>query len=291
MRTSKSSLTLIRFALILSFLAAGMFSCSEEPLGYIYRPTQKDEVDLARHTERVVSSMYDHLDEVVTLLDEASHTTDYMAILPGGWQAVTEVVGGFRRNYLDRTYQMLIFDSNPMSGAIRTPSNIEYYYTSLINFENWRTGEFYTDIDEYMHLTVEYAEGRTDLKNVEGWFNIKRSIKFEEEVETEYGSYTWTYYQYPTWIIRIEDFSIDPYDQHARLVIEGTFPHLDEINQYREDHVSGEISISEDGVGVGEMYLYGEPAVRIYFTGRGAGFEGYFRLQSQDYSKIHKFED
>lgn len=287
-----------RLVLLLPFLALILFGCSEQPLGYIYRPIQRDAVSLARVTEDISSSLFDHVDLVVSLLEDASHTQNYKSIFPGEWRDTTIVdplTGNtmqiFSRNYLDQTIQQLAFDLEPMPGAVRQPSDVGYSFFDFRNFLNGVTNEYYTDIYESLRLMIEYADERLDPHNVTGWFTIKRAVAFEEEIDLgEFGSYSYTYWMYPEWVIYIDYFSVDELDHSARLVIEGTFPHDDEAGDFRDDHVSGEIIVKADGQGYGEINLFGEPAARIYFTGRGAGFEGYFTLHSQNHSERHEFE-
>jgi len=292
----KSNLILIKLTIALFFLTAGLFSCAEQPTGYIYRPTQRDEVAVSRLVENVVSSLYDNMDLSVGFLEDASHTNNYATILPAGWQAIpfVDTTSGapytlYFHNFLDQKYQSIRFDKNPLEGAVRMPSDIEYSFLKLRNFFNERSFEFYMDVDEYIHLVVEYSQNRNDPHHVEGWFDIKRAVEFEEEIQI--GDYisTYEYYMYPTWVIRIEDFSTDALDHSARLIIEGTFPHRDEIDNFQNDHVTGDITMQANGTGSGEIRLYGKPISRVYFTSRGAGFEGYFTLYSQDHYWIHDF--
>ncbi|NQU04850.1 MAG: hypothetical protein HQ568_02055, partial [Calditrichaeota bacterium] len=305
--------------------------CEEQPLGYIYRPSTSDESSVARIASKMVSSMYDHIDMAVGFLEDASHTNRYDTILPAGWvedyiiissvdstvaidydlttinadridildtldnmlaiRIVLDLDTLYIHNHLDQKLQGLRFDTDPIAGAVRTPSNIEYGFNAYRNFENFRTGSYYLDIYESSHLIIEYADmdavgDRRDPNHVQGWAEMTRAVKFEETINpgTD-GEFERVYYEYPTWIIGIENFSADQFDQNSRLVIEGTFPHLDDLDYYREDHVSGIIEIGPDGTGQGELSLYGEPIVRLYFTGRSAGFNGYFTLESQDHGQ------
>ncbi len=313
--------------LLLSFLMLGMIGCEEQPLGYIYRPSTSDESSVARIASNMVSSMYDHLDMATGFLEDASHTNRYDTILPAGWVEEYKIVSSqadtvaisfdlstieadrvdivdtldnmlaiiildldtlYFHNHLDQKQQFLHFDRIPLSGAVRTPSSIEYGYNAFCNFFNYRSSSWYLDIYESSHLIIEYADknavgDRQDPNHVQGWAEMTRAVKFEETIDLGDIEYDYVYYEYPTWIIRIEDFSTDPFDQSSRLVIEGTFPHSDDIDNYREDHVSGVVEIGSDGVGQGEISLYGKPIVKLYFTGRSAGFNGYFTLENQNH--------
>ena len=182
----KSNLILIKLTIALFFLTAGLFSCAEQPTGYIYRPTQRDEVAVSRLVENVVSSLYDNMDLSVGFLEDASHTNNYATILPAGWQAIpfVDTTSGapytlYFHNFLDQKYQSIRFDKNPLEGAVRMPSDIEYSFLKLRNFFNERSFEFYMDVDEYIHLVVEYSQNRNDPHHVEGWFDIKRAVEFE----------------------------------------------------------------------------------------------------------------
>ncbi|MDP8239531.1 MAG: hypothetical protein P9X24_10615 [Candidatus Hatepunaea meridiana] len=288
-----SLLTLGFTLLILTVLLSG---CSEQPLGYVYQPTSSNISRLAWVTVDIVGMVFDHMDESVGFLEDASHTNNWETILSGGWIAIPTVdsVSGnpytlFYNNYMDQKFKTLRFDKQIVNDAIRTPSDVEYTYVTLRNFRNNRNNEIYTDTDDNLHLIIEYSDARQDPKNVNGWMNITRSVPFVEEIVNEEGTQSWVYYMHPTWVIRIEDFSTDPLDQSARLVIEGTFPHNDETGNYRADHVSGEIIIQSNGTGVGELNLYGEPVIRLHFTGRGYGFEGYYTYHKYDHSYKVRF--
>ena len=267
-----------RTTLISLLLALLLFSCAEQPVGYIYRPIERDEVFLARLTGDVVSTMYVKMDAAVGYLENASHTSNYQTILPSGWLALSvtdsitgEQYTGYSRNYLDQQFHGLRFDKRPDPNAIRTPSDIEFSYVQIRNFPNSRTTGFYLDVDERMHMMVEYADSRQNPDFVQGWLNMTRAVEFEEEIDIGDGQTdTYSYYVYPLWIVRIENFSINPLDHSGHLIFEGTFPHQDEAGEYQNDHVSGEINIESDGTGRGEMSLYGDPVASINFTGRGS---------------------
>ena len=296
MRNHNPLFSFIKLTLVLSFFAVGLIGCAEQPLGYIYRPTQSDEVTLARTATDVISSIYDHMDLATRLLEDASRTNRWDTILPPGWVEGYDMDLGlmYFHNYLDQKYEFLLIDKDPLPGAVRTPSDIEYRYMELRNFLNTRTWEYYIDIYERSTLKIEYADDenpgdRRDPYNVQGWLDITRALPFEETIVFDDYEYDYTYYEYPTWVLHIENFSIDPSDHRARIQIEGTLPHRDETEKYREDHVTGKIVIHADGTGSGELSLYGEPVVIIHFLNRGAGFTGYFTLHSQDHDQRHTF--
>ena len=282
--------------LLLVITSALFIGCAEQPTGYVYRPLERDVVSMSRITVDVVSSLYDQLDIAVGFLEDASQTSNYATILPAGWMEapMQDTLTGdwytiYYYNYLDQSYQGLRFDKNPDPQAIRTPSNIEYQYTTLRNFFNERNSEFYIDIEQNQYMVIEYADNRQNPDLVEGWFSVRRAVEFIEEITIGDFETTYSYYQYPSWIIRIKDYTTDPDDNAGRLIIEGTFPHRDELDNFRNDHVSGEITLKEDGSGSGEMRLFGEPVSKIHFTSRGAGFVGYFTLESEEHSLRHRF--
>jgi len=332
---------LIKYIFVFFLLVGGLIGCAEQPSGYIYRPTESDEVTLARATTEIISSIFDHLDMATRFLEDASRTDRWDTILPPGWIEIYDIADSERdtvsiedigsveadavdvldtifvvdgtdtldillainkldldtlylHNYLDQKYEILEIDKDPLEGAVRTPSNLDYRFIELRNFFNQRTSEFYVDIYESSHLIIEYADGenpgdRKDPQNVNGWLDITRAVPFEETIDLGDFEYDYTYYQYPTWVMNIKDFTIDPYDHSAKIRIEGTFPHVDEAENYRKDHVSGEINIYSNGKGTGVMSLFGEPIALLHFIGRGAGFTGYFTMHKQDHERKHDF--
>ncbi len=278
----------------LPVLAALLCSCAEQPVGYIFTPTQRDQVSLARTTVEMINALYSHTDQAAGFLDAAALTTDYSKILPEGWDSTLAVDPDdgtpytlYLRNYLDKDFYFLRFDSDPMRGSVRSPSDLEYQFYESRSFQNVFTSDFYSDINEGRELVIEYTDGRQDPLNVDGWFNMWQSVAFEEEVDIggQAGSYSYSYYLRVYWMFRIQDFSIDARDQRSRIVIDGTFPVYDEAGDYRQPHVSGEITIESNGSGRGEMYMYGEPMARLHFTARTAGFEGYFTLHREEHRK------
>lgn len=341
MQNHTRAFNLIKYTFTLLLLAGVLIGCSEQPLGYIYRPTESDEVTLARTTTDVISSVFDHLDMAARFLEDASRTSRWDTILPAGWSelynitdsepdtVLIEEIGSIEadrvvivdtifvvdgtdtleillainkvdldtlywHNYLDQKYEILEIDKDPLETAVRTPSNLEYRFIELRNFFNSRTDQFYVDIYESSHIIIEYSSSenpgdRQDPHNVQGWLDITRAVEFEETIDYGDFDYDYTYYEYPTWVLHIESYSINPQDHSAQIQIEGTFPHLDEADNYRKDHVTGEITIHGNGKGSGVVSLFGEPVALIYFTGRGAGFTGYFTMHKQDHERKHNF--
>ncbi|MCF7810132.1 hypothetical protein K9N50_03995 [bacterium] len=323
----------LKIFLLASFLLIGLNACEEQPLGYVYRPDVSDEASVARVTAEIVSMMYDRLDMASGFLEDASHTNRYSTILPAGWVEEYNIVSSendtvainfdltsinadrvdvldtldnmlaisivdldtfYTHNHLDNVLQKLSFDTEPVAGAVRTPSSLEYGYDDYRQFFNFRTSTFYRDINESSNMNIEYADNavvgdRQDPNHIQGWTQVTRSVAFSETIDLGDYEYDYIYYEYPTWIMKIEKFSVDPTDQSSRILIEGTFPHNDDLDIYREDHVSGEIEIGANGVGEGEMSLYGKPIAKLYFTGRSAGFNGYFTLESQNYEYLIGF--
>jgi hypothetical protein len=333
MRNHYTFLFTLNIFLLASILLFGLNACEQQPLGYVYRPDVSDEASVAMVTAEVVSMIYDRLDMASGFLEDASHTNKYSTILPAGWVEDYTIVSSvndtvaidfdltsinadrvdildtldnmlvirkvdldtlYMHNHLDKILQTLSFDNEPVAGAIRTPSSLEYGYDDYRNFFNFRTSTMYRDIYENSNINIEYADNaevgdRQDPNHIQGWAEITRSLQFIETINNGDFEYDYVYYVYPTWVFRIEGFSVDPLDQSCRIAIEGTFPHNDDLNNYRDDHVSGVIEIGANGVGQGEMSLYGNPIAKLYFTGRSAGFNGYFTLESQNHEYIIGF--
>src|SRR4030042_4857912 len=123
--------------------------------------------------------------------------------LTGAWYTV------YYYSYRDQRYQGLRFDKHPDPQAIRTPSNIEYQYITLRNFRNDRNNEFYMDIDENQYMVVEYADNRQNADFVEAWLSVRRAVEFVEVITTGDFEYSYSYYMYPSWIIRIGEDTTD----------------------------------------------------------------------------------
>lgn len=287
--------TVLIFALVITVFVSG---CSERPVGYIFEPTQRHQSALAQTTVEVVNSLFEHCDEASSYLDRSSLTDDYISLLPGGWLEIPQVdsITGedylvYYFNYLDQKYYQLRFDREPMAGAVRTPSSLDYVFVEINSIQNSITNEFYGGINEIRNLTIEYSDDRQDPQFMDGWFEISRSIPFEEEIEIASGE-TISYDVYVTviWDVRIERYSLDPDDHRARMVFEGLMPVYDEAGEYQRVHVSGELNINSSGKGGGDMWFYGEPSIRLHFTGRSYGFNGYFTTFDDDHQKIHNFE-
>ncbi len=292
---SPSAVLALLSALVIACFLVG---CSDRPVGYIFEPTQRHQSALAQTTVDVVNSIYEHCDQAATYLDKSSLTNDYISLLPGGWVEIPQIdtttgetFTTFNYSYLDQKYYQLRFDREPLVGAVRNPSSLDYIFVEVNSIQNRITNEFYFGISETRNLTMEYSNNRQDPRFVDGWFEISRSIPFQEEIEIASGE-TVTYDVYVTviWDVRIERYSIDPNDQRARMVFEGIMPVYDEAGEYQRVHVSGEVNINAKGTGGGDMWFYGEPSIRLRFTGRSFGFNGYFTTFDENHNKIHNFE-
>jgi len=296
MLESKPITTAIR--LILTLVGLSLFiGCSEQPSGYVFTPTQRQHSTLAQATVDIVSSIYTHADQAATYLDRASLTDDYITLLPGGWYqyVLIDTVTGqpytlYHYSYLDQKFYFLRFDPNPMPNAVRSPSSLQYTFVEINSYQNPLTNDFFGDISETRNLMLEYSNNRQDYTSIDGWFEVRKIVPFEEEIETAAGTYTYNVWVSVTWQIRIEHFSIDPNDQRTRLVIEGVTPIYDEAGDYHICHISGEINIDARGSGKGDIWFYGEPAIRLNFTGRSYGFNGNFTLFSENHRKSYPFE-
>jgi len=279
---------------------AGSFltGCEEQPIGYIFSPTQRDKTTMARTAGTVINAIYEHTDEAVIYLDQASLTDDYGSLLLGGWQAFaaidsvdSTVFTYYARTYLDQKYYFLRFDKEPDPSAVRTPSNLDYNFTELRSYQNQATSEFFGDISQIRQLSIEYSDNRQDHRNVDGWLYIRTLIPIEREYETAgAGTVTYTINILVRWQVRLERYSIDPNDHRSRMVIAGIFPINDEAGEYHSAQVSGEIILDAKGKGSGDLWLYGEPAVRMNFTGRAFGFIGYFTLHEENHEKKYRLE-
>ncbi len=283
---------LLALLLITTFMVNG---CEEQPVGYIFNPTQRDQIQVVRTLYDFLQALYDHTDQAARFLDEAALTNDYSSVLPEGWLPLQNSSGNlfYLRNYLDQQFHILEFDAEPSIDAVRTPSDLVYNYLEIGSFRDSFTQSFYGDTSEAFNLTIEYSGDRQETEFVDGIFQIQRAVEFEVEIPIagqDGGSTSVTdyYWVLVTWLMNIERYSIDPDDQRARITLDGMFPYDDETYERHEIHVSGEIEIDKNGRGIGEMWLYGEPVARIHFTGRNFGFLGYFTLYSEDHEKRYR---
>ena len=263
--------------------------CADQPTGYVYTPSEGQVVDLVYVTLNVISTLYDHCDEATQFLEASSLTDNYASILPEGWLAAPDTTGGtlhtiYVKNFLDQKFNLMRFDPDPKAGAVRTPSSIQYQFLQVGSFQNPVTSRFYGDLTENRQLVLEYSKNRQDPTRVNGWFTLTRLTAFEYEIEVRGqtgGSTTVTqfYYENVSWIVRIEDYSMDIGDQSARLVIDGTFPQRDEEGNRQEPHVAGVIDVDASGRGSGIIALGSEPAFKLNLKGRrGFGFSANFDL-------------
>lgn len=290
----------VSIAILLSLMIfAGLFTgCSEQPVGYIFSPTNRHQSTLARTTAEVVNAIYHHADQAAVYLDRASLTDDYISLLEGGWletMLIDTTTGQpytlYYRSYLDQEHYILRFDREPMAEAVRTPSSLDYTFLEIKSYQNRVTNEFYGNVSDYLQISIEYANNRQNHRSVDGWFEIQRTVVFEEEIETAgAGTVTVPIYVGVSWQVKVENYSIDTDDQRSGIIIDGIMPIYDDAGEYHRTQVSGRIDINSRGQGFGEIWLYGEPAARIYFTGRSFGFRGYFTLYEEDFKKIYALE-
>lgn len=299
-QSSKPSMTghKVIATLLLAFLFSGSLvinGCEEQPVGYIFSPTQRDQIQAVSTFFDFLQALYVHTDQAARFLDEAALTNNYASVLPEGWLPLQNPTGDFfyLRNYLDQQFHLLQFDNNPTVDAVRTPSDLVYNYLEIGSFRDSFTQSFYGDTSEAFNLTIEYSDDRQETNFVDGIFQIQRAVEFEIEIPItgqDGGSTSVTdyYWVLVTWLMKIEHYSIDPDDQRARITLDGMFPYDDETYERHEIHVSGEVEIDKHGRGTGEMWLYGEPVARIHLSGRRSGFLGYFTLHSEDHEKRYR---
>lgn len=267
--------------------------CSDQPVDYIFIPTERNQTTVARTAVGIIDALYEHADQAVTYLDQAALTDEYISILPAGWQVMTlpDSVTGvlydlYLRTYLDQKYYALRFDHYPQPGAVRMPSQLDYTFVELSTYRNAVTNTFYGNISEVAWVSVAYADQRRNTKEVEGWFEIQRTIGIEEEIETAgAGTYTYTNYVSVNWQVRVKDFTVEPVDSQSQLSFEALAPLYDEAGKYQRVHVTGRMLMNRDGSGSGEFYLNGEKSVELYLTHRTFGFQGYFKLLAGDFKK------
>ncbi len=284
----KLAFRMLTAVFLVSLIFAG---CEQQPVGYIFEPEQRDKGNLARGIAAVVNSLYDNADEAVNFLDQAALTDDYSSLLLGGWMEVPMVdsLSGdpfvlYVRNYLDQQYYLMRFNRDPIPNAVRTPSGIDYTYAEIRSYQDSRTSEFFGANSEYVQLMLNYSDNGQDVENVDGWVEVITTIIVEEEIETAGAGNVTIERRIPvTAQIKLYDFSIDEEDLKSRIVILGSYPVWDELNDYHGIQIQGEINMKKDGTGSGEIWMWGERAVKIYFTGRSFGFEGYYTLAEEDH--------
>lgn len=281
---------------LLSLLAiTTLFSgCAEQPYGYIFVPEQRDQVNLARQAVDFISALYDHADAASGLLEKAGLTDSYSTILPDGWVEVSmpaDTFYHFYKNYLDKEVSELKINRTPTPGALRTPSGLFYNFYSFASNQNSVTNEFYGSVDQVQMADIRYSDNYQNLKYIDAWYSISKSVPFEQEIEVQaQGSavnYSYDVFLSVGWSMKVEKFSIDPRDQSGKIIIEGQFPILDDENIIQQCHVSGTFNINSKGVGGGDIWLLGQPAARLSFTGRSFGFKGKFTLFSENHSKTY----
>lgn len=294
---------IIRLSLVIMVVLA-IFSvgCEDQPTEYVFMPTQRDQVLVVRTAADFLKTLYDHTDRAGTFLDEAALTEYYSSVLPEGWLVAVDLMGNpivgsvgdtlYIRNYLDQKFHMIRFNTDPIGGSVRTPGNLLFDYLEVGSYRDGFTNSFYGDTSESLKLAIEYSDDRQNPQYIDGWFQIQRSVEFEGESGYseggQRGSYTYNYYLPVRWLIEIKNFSIDPDDHRARIVIDGVFPILDEMEQLQEPQISGKFVLDKNGRGTGEMWLYGDRVAKLHFTGRSFGFTGYFTLDSEDHNYRYK---
>ncbi len=290
---------LTRFSILLVFVS--IFSgCAEQPYGYIFSPEPRDQVNAARLAVDFISSLYDHADAASELLDKAGLTDDYKSILPEGWIDVTPynrtgdpLIGfyQFYQNYLDKEFSELQIDTGVYPGALRTPSSLRYNFLTTASVRNGITNEIFGTIDQVQKADIRYSDNLQNLKFIDGWYSISKSVPFEQEIEIQAQgrstNVTYLIYLDVGWSLRVEHFSIDSKDQTSQITIEGQFPILDNAGVIQHCHISGKFDVNPSGKGGGDIWLYGQPTARISFTGRSFGFKGKFTLFSEEHKKSY----
>ncbi len=286
----------LRLPLAILPLLGFLVGCAEQPYGYIFKPEHRDQVNLARQTTDFLSSLYDHSDAAGRFLTNAGLTTDYRSILPDGWVDETprDTMGhpiaskfSFSRDYLDQQFFDLNIDTAAAPNAIRNPATLNYDFREVASAQNGITRQFFGQTVEVRKLQISYGDLLRNPNFLDGWFSMRRIVAFDQELEVlvsgKAQKVTYKIYLPVTWVMKIKQFSIDVNDQRSHIVIDGLFPIYDKVGDVQECHVSGELVINTDGSGGGDVWLFGQPCVRLTFTGRSFGFKGSFSLASEDY--------
>lgn len=283
------------FVVLLLAIATGTFivGCEDQPVGYIFSPTQRDRSSVAQASVVVLNKIFAHTDQATSYLERSALTTNYRDMLVGNWQVIPaqdsithDPYTLYYQSILDKKHYFLRFDREEMLNSLRTPSSLDFTYIEVRSFQDPRTSEFYGQTSESRHLTLEYSDNRQDIKNVDGWFDLLTRIPIEIDVAVAgEGSVTIEEWIWIDWQVRIEKYSIDPDDHTAKIVIAGWFPLFDRNNDYTAAQVSGVINIRSDGRGSGTMSLRGEPVAKLYLTGRNFGFLGSYSLSDDDFGK------
>ncbi len=281
------------FALVASTFITG---CEEQPVGYLFEPSQRDRSSVAQASVVVLNKVFEHTDQAATYLDRSALTSNYKDMLIGNWQELTvpdsvtnELYTLYYQSILDRKHYFLRFDREVMPDASRSPSSVDYTLVEIRSFLDLRTNEFYGQSSEARNLTLEYSNSRQDIKNVDGWFDLSSIIPLEIEFEgAGVGTVTLVEWVGINWQIRIENFSINPDDHTARVVIAGSYPLWDRNGNFFTTQIAGEINIRSDGRGSGTISLRGEPVAKLHLTGRNFGFIGYYSLSDDDFDDRFK---
>lgn len=286
----------LRWNLALIPLLGLIVGCAEQPYGYVFTPTGRDQLNVARLSISFLGELYDHADEAAGYLNSAGLTTsnNYRSILPDGWVDSTSYdtnglpqapMFTFYRNFLDKQYSALGIPVTPTPGAVRNPARLMYAYTEIASALNRVTNEFYGQAKISRRFDVYYADSYTNPDFVEGWFSIRKIEMFEQEIEIGGSNQS---YQIPLsvpWAMKVERFSVDRADQRGHIIIDGIFPIMDETGIIQQTHISGVFNVAADGTGTGEVSLFGEKCARITLTGRSFGFKAKFTMYNED----HKF--
>ncbi len=290
----------MRLGILLTTLTL-LGGCAEQPYGYIFEPTQRDQINVARQAANFISALYDHADQATALLEKAGLTDEYSTILPEGWVDITprDSLGlpripyyRFFKNYLDKQFTELQIDVVPLPGAMRSPSSLRYNYSTTASIRNEATNIIYGTIDQVQKADIRYSDNLQNLKFVDGWYSISKSVPFDQEIEIQQQgrstNVTYQIYLNVGWSLQVERYSIDPNDQSSKIIIEGVFPILDDEGVIQRCHVSGNFEVNSSGKGGGDIWLYGRPTARISFTGRSFGFKGEFTLFSEEHENSYK---
>lgn len=281
--------------LILS--AAILAGCAEQPYGYVFAPQQRDQVNATGQCIAFINSLYLHTDQGSQILSDAAKTTDYITILPEGWQDISTMTVSpyytYSRNYLDKEHYLLQIAKDQPASAVLSPASLTYAYSDSISTWNNAAERFYANSNESRRLDISYGDSYRNSQKLNGWFWIRKIEKFEQSIQIQAGDskadYTYFLYFPVTWSFHIEDFSTALDDQSSKISFDGSFPIYDEMGKMQYPHISGTMEFKDDGSGGGDLWLYGEKCAKITFSGRSFKFHGTYSLYSEDLIKTYSF--
>ncbi|MBT3233060.1 MAG: hypothetical protein HN356_09605 [Calditrichaeota bacterium] len=276
------------FAVVASTFVTG---CDEQPVGYLFEPSNRDHSSVAQASVVALNKIFEHTDQAAAFLDQSALTSDYKDMLIGNWQEfevpdslTNELYTLYYLSVLDKEHYFLRFDREVMPDALRSPSSLDFRYVEVRSFQDRRTNEFFGQTSESRSMSLEYANNRQDIKNVDGWFDLQTLVPIEIDVDIAgAGSVTIEEWVGINWQIRIEDYSVDTDDHSAKIIIAGLFPLFDRNSNFIIAQITGEINVRSDGRGSGTMFLRGEPVAKLHLTGRNFGFLGFYSLSGDDF--------